>query len=94
MGHAVQADVVPPPAVEYDPAEQLPEHAGVALPPVPYVPALQFVHAPAPGIAAYLPAGHAVHADVTPAYAPPDVEKEPAEQLPVHAGVVPAPATA
>ena len=54
---------------------------------MPYAPALQGEHEPAvpPD---QVPAGHALHAAFTPGYTPPDVEKEPGAQAPVHVALV------
>jgi len=44
-GHGVQVEVLPVPRSEYVPGEHVPEQAADVLPPMPYVPAGQGVHA-------------------------------------------------
>ena len=65
-GHAVHAVVLPtntPPAVEKEPAEQLPVHAADGLPPRPYVPALHGEQTPVVANALQLPGAHTVQPD-------------------------------
>ena len=59
----MQAELVPLPAVENDPAEQLPVQLAATLPPRPYVPGLHSEQPPVVPVTLQLPGAHTVQPD-------------------------------